>query len=181
MGALYKNYKSGDIKNADPGYSTNAFLTPISYFTDIKSPVVSDPALPGESVTIGVSHVYDLGKGSIAIYCPPKTIEGDGDMVGEDLARSIQWKPKIIIVGDGPQVLEMVLNLLKESFLLHVEDAKKCQNGGGFIQFGSKCTPCIVAAGSFKSGTTGTGRKQYEFELEAFDKYFYNGAITEQA
>lgn len=179
MGALYKNYKSGDVKNAEPGYSSNAFLTPISHLTTIQGPVVSDPAVLGESVTIGTSHVYADGKGSIAIYCPPKTVEGDGEMIGEDLAKNFQWKPKVIIAGDGPELLEMVLNLIKESFLLHVEDAKKCQNGGGFIQFGSKCTPCIVAAGSFKSGTLANGRKQYEFELEAYDKYFYNGTITE--
>jgi hypothetical protein len=179
--ALYKNYKSGDIKNAAPGYSDNAFITPISHLTTIQQPVVSDPEVLGERETIGVSHVYAATKGSISVYCAPKSIEGDGEMVGEPLAQRFQWKPKIVIVGDSPELLGIVKNLLKESFLLHVEDGAKCENGGGFIQYGSKCTPCTVAAGSFKSGTRADGRKQYEFELEAFDKYFYNGSITEQA
>jgi hypothetical protein len=181
MPPLYKNYKQADIKNAAPGYTNNAFITPMSHLDTIAVPVISATPVLGESVTIGTSHTYATGKGSIAVYCAPKSIEAPGEMVGEDLAKRFVWKPKIIIVGDGPELLEMVNNLIQESFLLHIEDGMKCQNGGNFIQFGSKCSPCVVATGTFVSGTLADGRKQYEFEVEAYDKYFYNGGITEQA
>lgn len=176
--ALYKNYKSGDVKNAEPGYSPNAFLTPMSHLDDVKQPVVSATPVLGEKKTIATSHTYATGKKSIEMYCVPKTIEGDGEMVGETLGKRFRWTPKLIIAGDGPEFLEMMENLLNESFLLHIEDGKKCENGGGFVQFGSKCTPCTIVEGSFKSGTLGDGRKQFEFSIEAFDKFFYNGALA---
>lgn len=180
MGALYKNQKSSDIKNAAPGYSPNAFITPLSFLDVIAEPVISATPVIGERVTIGTSHTYVAGKGSIAVYCPPNTVEGDGDMVGELLAHRFQWKPKIIIPGDSPELLDMVLSLINESFLLHVQDSANCLNGvHQFIQIGCDCDPCLVDTNSFKSGTTGTGRKQYEFVMSAYCKFFYNGVLTE--
>ncbi|OLY92297.1 hypothetical protein SAMN05444008_11563 [Cnuella takakiae] len=181
MGSLYKNYKSGDVKNAAPGYGPNAFLTPVDYFTDLKTPVISPTPVLGEAVTIATSHVYATGKKSIEVYCVPKTVSGDGEMSGEVLGKVFRWTPKIIVAGDGPELLEMMQNLLNGSFILHIEDVKKCETGSGFVQFGSKCTPCTVVEGSFKSGTQGDGRKQFEFTLEAFDKYFYTGALEVMA
>jgi hypothetical protein len=180
MGAEYKHRKQADITNADAGYGVNAFVTPVTSLATFAQPVLSSPELPGEAETIGTNHTYVAGKGSIAVYVPPKELEAPGEIVGGALANSLKWSPKLIIVGDGPETLGFVKKLMKDSFLLHIEDSKKCETGSGYVQFGSKCNPCTIVAGSFVSGKTGDGRKQYELTVEAFDKFFYNGAIVEQ-
>ena len=176
--ALYKNYKSSDIKNAQAGYGANAILTPLSHFDELKQPVVSATPVLGEAKTIATSHTYLAGKTGYEVYCVPKTTEAPGELVGEELAKRFLWKPKIIIAGDSAELLDMAMNMLSDSFILHFEDSRKCENGGGYIQFGSKCNPATIVAGSFTSGTGTDGRKQYEFELETTDKYFYTGALT---
>jgi hypothetical protein len=173
--AFYKNYKSNNIENAKPGYSPNAWLLPISWIQTEGQPVGN--AAPGDRFTIDDAHVPITDHGAIAVYCPPKSVEGDGEMVGETLAKRLNWKPKIIIPGDGPVVADMIEGLLNESFILFVKDAE-C-GVSQYIQFGCVCNPCTVAAGSFKSGNAGDGRKQTEFEMEAYTKYWYNGVLTE--
>ncbi len=172
---MYKNYRKKDIANQTPGYSNNAWITPTG-FIDTYPEVVGAAAM-GDKFTMDDSIVYVTDKGSIAVFCAPKSVSGDGEVVGEELAKRFQWKPKIIMVGDGPVFLELITNLLNESFLLHVANGE-CE-GNQKVQFGSKCTPCSVVGGSFKSGTLSDGRKQVEFELEAYNKYFYNGVIVE--
>lgn len=175
MATKYKNYRKSNIQNQTPGYSNNAWITPDG-FIDTYPDVVGTAAI-GDKFTIDDSIVYKTDKASIAVFCAPKSVSGDGDVVGEELAKRFQWKPKIIMVGDGPEFLEIVSNLLNETFLLHVANGE-CE-GGQKVQFGSRCTPCTVVEGSFKSGTLSDGRKQCEFTLEAYNKYFYNGTIVE--
>lgn len=175
MANKYKNYKKADILNALPGYANNAWLTPVD-FIDTFADVVGSVEI-GNKKTIDESHVYMTNKGSIAVYCAPKSVEAPAEMVGEPHAKRFRWLPKIILIGDGPIILEMAENIINETFLLHFANGE-CE-GNQKVQFGSKCTPCVVDAGSFASGTLGDGRKQYEFTAEAFNKYFYNGVITE--
>ncbi|MEP7375531.1 MAG: hypothetical protein ABI675_19455 [Chitinophagaceae bacterium] len=175
MANKYKNYREVDILNALPGYANNAWLTPTD-FIDTFAETVGTAAI-GNKFTIDDSIVYKTNKGSLAIYCAPKSVEGDGEVVGETHAKRFRWTPKIIMVGDGPELLEIVSNILNTTFLLHVTNGE-CE-GTQKLQFGSKCTPCVVDAGSFKSGNLGDGRKQYEFTMEAFNKYFYNGTLTD--
>lgn len=173
--ALYKNYRKADILNALPGYANNAWITPTD-FINVFAEIVGTVAI-GNRYTIDESHEYVTNKGSIACYCAPKSVEGDGEMVGEPHAKRFRWTPKIILVGDGPIILEIAQNIINETFLLHLTNGE-CE-GSQKLQFGSSCTPCIVNAGSFKSGNLGEGRKQFEFEMEAFNKYFYNGTLTD--
>jgi hypothetical protein len=175
MATIYKNIRKKDIKNAQPGYAANAWITPLDYINTFAGVVGN--AAAGDSVTIDDSHVYATNKGSIAVYVVPKTTQGDGEMVGDPLARRYAWKPKIIIPGDSPELYEMVLNLLNEDFILHVKDAK-CETTQ-FIQFGCDCDPCQVDTAPFTGGTVGSGRKQYELNLLTYCKFFYNGVITE--
>lgn len=175
MAVLYKNIKKPDITNAEPGYSPNAFLIPVSWIQTHAEPVGT--AAVGNSKTIDDSHVLVTNKGAIAVYCVPKTTEGNGELVGESLARKYAWKPKIIIPGDNPVVNETVENLVNETFILLVKDAK-CQTTQ-YIQFGCDCDPCEVETSTFTSGTAGAGRKQYELNMLTYCKFFYNGTITE--
>jgi len=172
--ARYKNYKSNNIKNAQPGYAPNAFLTPISWL-DTEADVVGNAAA-GDRVTIDSSHVWTTDHGAIQVYCVPGTNEGDADVVGETLAKRYAHKPKLIIAGDSAELLDMALGILNESFILHSKDSE-C-NALGYVQHGCGCDPCIVNTGSFKSGKLSDGRKQYEFELLTYHKYFYNGILT---
>lgn len=175
MSTLYKNLRKADVQNAPPGYSPNAFITPISWLDTIADAVGS--AALGNAVTIDESHVWAIEKGAIAIYCVPKTTEGNGEMVGDLLARRYAWKPKILLPGDNPELYDMVLGLINEDFLLHIKDASCGVNQ--YIQFGCNCDPVNVDTSTFTGGTTGEGRKQYEFNMLAYCKFFYNGVITE--
>ncbi|MGN6293767.1 MAG: hypothetical protein ACTHMV_13570 [Chitinophagaceae bacterium] len=173
--AKYKNLRKSDITHAAPGYAANAFIIPLSWIDTFGEPV--GDVNVGNSVTIDESHVLLANKGAIAVYCVPKTIEGNGELVGESLAKKYAWRPKIIIPGDNPVVLETVKNLINENFLLLVKDAE-CQSEG-YIQFGCDCDPCEVDTSTFTSGTAGEGRKGYELNLLTYCKFFYNGIIQE--
>lgn len=177
MGAIYKNRKAGSVKNAQPGYTPNAFLLPVDW-VETFAEVVGN-AFAGNRVTIDTSHITKLGKGAIAVYCAPKSIEAPGELSGEQLAKFFTWKPKIVVPGDSAELLDMNLGLINKSFMLFIEDAANCSQGvQQFVQFGCECDPATIAEGSFVSGNTGEGRKQYEFTLEAICKFFYNGVIT---
>lgn len=175
MSTLYKNYKKANATNVKPGYSKDAWILPLSWI-DTYADVVGAAAV-GDSKTIDGTHTLVTNKGAIKCYVVPKTVEGDGDAVGDQLAKTFAWKPKILIPGDNPQVCEMVENLLNEDFLLFIKDAQ-C-GSVQFIQFGCDCDPVNVDAASFKSGTIGNGRKQYELTGLTYCKYFYNGTLTD--
>lgn len=178
MNTMYQHIKT--VENADPGYSPNAGIALLTSFEPggIKVPVASVPQVAGDKKTIKTSHEFAEDEGIIAVYCAPKGVEGDAELVGEQLAKRFKWMPKITIVGDSAALLETVEGILNSRFLLFVKDAECGTNE--YIQFGSECNPCIVDAGSFKSGTSADGRKQYEFTIEAFCKYFYKGVLTEK-
>lgn len=176
MNTIYKNYKKP--VGAKPGYSPNAFIAPLSWFAEIQEPVASTPTqLVGDKFTIATSHTFLEDKGAIAVYCAPKSVEGAGEIVGEQLAKRFRWTPKIIIPGDSAALLELIDGVLNEPVLLFLKGAE-CGTTG-YIQFGCDCDPAVFDAGSFASGTSAEGRKQYELTMEAFCKFFYNGTITE--
>jgi hypothetical protein len=117
-------------------------------------------------------------KAAIELNFVKETVSGDGDFAGETLAKRIQWKPKASIPGDTPELLDMMNGLVNKRFILFVQDAQACADGvTQLIQFGSQCDPCEISGGGFKSGTNGTGRKQWDVEFEAYSKYFFNGVL----
>jgi hypothetical protein len=175
MATLYKNYKKADATHIKPGYGKDAWILPLSWIDTFAEAVGT--AAVGNSVTIDDTHLLVTNKGAIKCYVVPKTIEGDGELTGDPLAKNYAWKPKIIFPGDNPQVYEMVKNLANEDFLLFVKDAE-C-GSAQYIQYGCDCDPCQVDTGSFKSGVPGTGRKQHELTMLAYCKFFYNGVLTE--
>src|SRR6185503_9556039 len=119
MSTLYKNYKKADATHIEPGYGREAWILPLSWI-DTFGEIVGTAAV-GDSVTIDESHVVLTNKGAIKVYVVPKTIEGDGEMVGEQLGKKFAWKPKIIIPGDNPQLYETVKNVINEDFLMFVK------------------------------------------------------------
>lgn len=176
MGAIYKNYKAGNIKNAIPGYSVLGYIIPVDWI-DTFADVVGNAAA-GDRVIIDGNHVLLAGKAAIEVYFVKESVSGDGDFTGETLAKRVQWKPKASIPGDTPELLDMLSGLVNKNFLLFIQDSQSCADGSTqLIQFGSKCDPCEVTGGGFKSGTNGNGRKQWDIEFDAYSKYFFNGVI----
>jgi hypothetical protein len=176
MGAIYKNYKAGDRKNTIPGYSVLGYIIPTDW---IDTYAANDGnAAAGDRVSISANHILLAGKAAIEVHFVKESVSGDGDFVGETLAKRVQWKPKASIPGDTPELLDMMNGLVNKTFLLFYQDSQACADGSvSLIQFGSKCDPCEVAGGGFKSGTNGAGRKQWDVEFDAYSKYFFNGVI----
>lgn len=176
MGAVYKNHKAGNVKNAIPGYAVLGYLIPVDWIDTYAENVGN--AAAGDRVTIDGNHVLLAGKAAIELYFAKKSVSGDGGFVGEELAKRVQWTPKAIVPGDTPELLDMMQGLINKNFLLFVQDAQACNDGvAQLIQFGSKCDPCTITGGGFKSGTDGEGRKQWELEFEAYSKHFFNGVL----
>lgn len=177
MGAQFKNFKEEDVKNAVPGYTMRALITPLSFLDTEALPVGF--ANLGDRYTIDDSHTYLQGKGSVVVMCAPDSVEADGEMIGEQLAMRGKYTPKFVLQGDGPAVQELAHMIANGKFLLHIENAN-CEDGKRqMLQFGDGAEPCMVSKGGFKSGKTSSGSKKYEFECEAYDKYFYNGQLQE--
>ncbi len=175
MATLYRNFRKADALNIKPGYAANAWVLPISWI-DTYADVVGTVDV-GNKFTIDESHTLVTNKGFIPVYVVPKTTEGNGELVGEQLAKRWAWRPKIIIPGDDPVKQELIENLSNEDFLLFIKDSE-C-GATQYVQFGCDCDPCQVDTGAFASGTVGEGRKQTELNLLAYCKFFYNGVITE--
>jgi hypothetical protein len=181
MGAIYKNRKADAIKNTRPGYSVKAWLLPVDWVTTFADVVGN--AAQGDRKTITDSHITAVGKGAIACYAQPKSIEAPGKLVGANGGKSYLWSPKIVLEGDDAATLDMLDGLVNKKFLLFVEDAANCANGvTEFVQFGCDCDPATVADGDFTSGTVGSdSSKVYSLTFESFCKFFYSGTITELA
>ncbi|HEU4634344.1 MAG TPA: hypothetical protein VFS22_10180 [Flavisolibacter sp.] len=179
MGAVYKNYKTADYKNTIPGYSVKAWLLPVDWL-QTEADVVGNAAA-GNRKTIDETHIVMAGKGAIAVFAAPKTIDAPGELSGPQLGKSLLWKPKIYIPGDGPVLLDMIEGLVNKGVLLFIEDAANCKNGvSQYVQFGCGCDPATVEAGAFNSGVVGGDQlKGYELGFESFCKFFYNGVLTE--
>jgi hypothetical protein len=176
MGAIYKNYKEGNIRNTIPGYGILGYIIPTDWIDTFAAN--DGNAAAGDRVTISANHILLAGKAAIQVYFAKETVSGDGDLVGEPLAKRMQWKPKASIPGDTPELLDMMEGLVNKNFLLFIQDSQACADGDlTMIQFGSKCDPCTITGGGFKSGTNGTGRKQHDIEFEAYNKSFFKGVI----
>ena len=174
----YKSLKRADAVLTEAGY-LKAWISPVADFTTMQEPTLSNSPVIGEAYTIGADHAWTSGKEPIALYVKRETIEVAGESKGDKGSLRLTWKPKIFIKGDGPNILEVVNNLLNEEVILFVQD--QC-SPAKYIQFGGKCIPTEVGKVANPSGTLGGGgSKGYEIELEAYSKFFYNGTLSERA
>lgn len=176
----YKSLKRADAVLQETGY-LKAWISLKSDFAvdGLKEPVLSTTPLIGEQYTIGDDHEWTTGKEPISLYVKYDTLEAPGESMGDKGSLRMKYKPKLFIKGDGPNILEVVNNILNEESILFVQD--QC-SPAKFIQFGCDCTPCEVEKGTFASGTVGAGgSKGYEIELTAICKFFYNGTLSQRA
>ena len=177
----YKSFTRADLLlNNQPGYTNQAWLAPKSAFTILQEPAPAAGAALGEAVTISTAHTFPVGEGFIQVYCAPKSVEGPGTIIGADGSKRFKWEPKILLLGDGPELLEQILMLINDDLVLLLKDAT-CP-GNQILQFGCSCNPSQVSAGGFASSNTGdeTGQKGYTLTLTSYCKYFYNSTIAEK-
>ncbi len=174
---LYKAYRSADVKLQETGY-LRAWISLVADFSLMVEPTYSATPVLGESKRIKTSHTWAVGKEAIPVFVKKDTTEAPADSIGDQGSSSLLWKPKIFIVGDGPQILEMVTNWLNEQMIIFYQDQCSPAN---YIQFGCDCEYAEVPKGTFASGTTRSGSKGYELNFETKCKYFYEGTISERA
>jgi len=174
----YKAYRTADAKNTEPGYS-KAWISLLADFTTLSEPTLSATPLIGEANKIDDPHIWATGKEAIPVYIKKDTFDADGESQGEAGSLRMLYTPKIFVVGDGPEIKEMVDNWMNEEMVIFAQDG--CGTTKQFIQFGAECAPSTVQKVSMKSGTLKSGQKGYEITFESYCKFFYNGTLTERA
>lgn len=175
---LYKPYTEAMPTVQEVGY-LKAWISPKSFIDTLVEPAQGGTPALGEMQIIGSAHTWATGKGAIPLYIEPDQLEAPGDLVGEKGSLREVWKPKLVMIGDGAEVLELLKNVVNKELIVFVQD--QC-NPATYIQFGCDCAAARVIPGSFfQSGNLKGGRKGYELQVEAFCKFFYEGTITEQA
>jgi len=173
----YKKITTADVVSGETGY-VKAWFTPLSHLSAIEEPSYSSPAVIGEKFRIQGDHTYVSGKKSIPCFIRQEDLEAAGESVGETGSLKTVWKPKVFFVGDGPEIEEVVSNILNEPGLIHLQD--KCGADKALIQFGCDCKPAKATKRSFVSGQLeASGKKGSEVEFSTTCKFFYEGTLTE--
>jgi hypothetical protein len=173
----YKKIGTPDILSSETGY-TKAWYTPLSHFTTLEEPEYSSPALIGEKFRIQADHTYAAGKKSVPCYIRQEDLEASGESIGETGSLKTVWKPKVFFIGDGPNLEEVISNILNESGILHVQDG--CGADKYLLQFGCDCKPAKATKRSFVSGQLeASGKKGSEVDFSTTCKFFYEGTLTE--
>jgi hypothetical protein len=111
---LYKSLTPADAVMNEPGFLA-AWLNIFDDFTTLQQPTLSTPQVIGEEYKIDANHVWAAGKEAISLYVKQDTIEAPGQSNGEIGSLALLFEPKIYIVGDGPNILEVINNLKNES------------------------------------------------------------------
>ncbi len=174
---LYAPYKKADVDILDPGL-LKAWISLLSDFDTLNEPVLSVSPTLGEAYTIGTTHAWTSGKEAVPIFIDADSLEAPGESNGAPRSQRLVHRPKIFIMGDGPNILEMVNNWLNEELIIFVQD--QC-NPKKYIQYGCDCYPVVVEKQAFATGTLlGSNAKGYEMTLRALCKYFYTGDIDER-
>lgn len=176
MSELYAPYKNANATGTQSGFKNNAHLSLTEWIATEAVPAPGSTPVMGDNYSIETAHTWETGKGALPVYLFPKTAEQQGELPGDQGAKITVFKPKIFIAGDNAASLELVKNILNKELILWME---KPGCPGQMVQFGSKCTPVHLDSGNLISGTLGNGKAGYEITFEAFEKYFYNGTLTE--
>jgi hypothetical protein len=177
---LYKTLTSSDAQMTEPGF-LNAWISLLSDFTTLQQPVLSTPQVIGEAYTIDSNHVWIAGKEAIGAYLKQESLEAPAESNGEKGSLAIIHHPKLYIVGDGPNILEVINNLKNERLIVFMQN--ECGANAKFLQFGSgKCDYAQIEKIQKYSGTKLGGQTVgWELTMGAFGCYYYNGTISERA
>jgi hypothetical protein len=174
---LYGPYSSSNVEVLVPGL-INAWLSEKADFATLNEPVIGMSPVLGDAYTITNSHAWTSGKEAIKLFVNPDTLEAPGESAGSIFANRLIFRPKLFILGDGANILEMTNNWLNKEIICFVQD--DC-NLGFYWQFGCDCKPAIVEKVAFATGTVlGTQAKGYELTIRGLCKFKYTGQIDER-
>jgi hypothetical protein len=178
MSFNFVNITPALISAADkkPGHSDVLYVCPIANFTAIAGAV--NDGTPGSTKLISATHTHPANKGFIKVQCKAKSIDPTADAQGEAGGQVPNFKYKVIIKGDSPEILEFVEQILNED-LIAIFNGPVC-GVDNFTQLGSECSPAQISGFAFRGGSRSNGGfKEYEFTIESSEKFFYEGTITE--
>ena len=173
----YKSTKKTDATIQESGW-LNCFYTPLSDFTNIQDPVLSNTPVIGEINTIGTSHVWATGKGALSFWVKQEALDTPGKAVGAKGSKRMKWSVILVMKGDGPVIKEVVENMLNDQGIIHMQNG--CESPQ-YVQFGCDCSAAEVDDMEFTSGTLEDGEVAYKLTFVTYKKLFYNGSITLRA
>jgi hypothetical protein len=174
---LYAPYKKANVDILGPGL-LKAWISLKSDFTTLNEPVIPVSPVLGDAYTITTTHAWATGQEAIPIFVDADTLEAPAESNGAPRSQRLVHRPKIFIIGDGANILEMVNNWLNEELIIFVQD--QC-DPAKYIQYGCDCYPAVVEKQAFATGTLlGSNAKGYEMTVRALCKYFYTGDIDER-
>ena len=171
----YKSLPSQNGKNNMGGFTSNAFIAPISAFDVIKP--LKSTTLPGDSVTIDGSHTFAVDEGFSKVYATLDKSKIDMTLVGDRDGKSFLIKGEIFHPGTEKDAAEFAAAAKNDNFIMIFKESN-----GKNLQFGSADLPLIVNP-SYSSANIGSGAKGWKFEFEAWTNQmqFYEGTITIKA
>lgn len=169
-----------DTASNDPGLGKMAYLAPLSWFDTISSPPATGTT-PGETVIITVAHTFlDLPTPSPApspmpspipkygfIECYTTTGSGKASIkqVGSPDNYSIENTFEAMVPGASAVWFEIMAQ--NEEYILLLPQAD-CTSAT-YLQFGTKCDPCLSDGIEWNSGSKGnTDKRGFTLKFKAY-------------
>jgi len=168
MSELYAPYPIAKVSGQQAGYRNNAWITLKEWITTEVVPTPSGSPVMGDNYKIATGHTWASGKGAIPIYLFPKTAEQQGELAGDQGAKIIVYKPKIMVAGDNAAVTELLNNILNKEVFIFMQKAD-----GTVVQFGDGAFPAHLDSGASTSTVFASGKAGTEMIFESFVKYYY--------
>jgi hypothetical protein len=170
---LYAHHKIGDVEQLKPGY-VKAWLAPVSHVTTFIYPVQGGTPALGELFKTASAHTFTSGKGAIEVYVHRDSVEASMKTVGETQALIPIWAPKIVIIGDGAKIQEIVNNVMNDAMVLFLQP--DC-NVATYEQYGNDKDPLYFKSIGFASGNYGGGKRAWEMEGETRTRQFHTATL----
>lgn len=161
------NIKRADIKNPAPGFSHKAYIGVLTDFTTVET--ATDGVIAGD-------HAFDVGDGFMEVLNAESKPEmnssanGSGGNMGPDV-----YVQNLFIPGDSVEVQDAVDAIRNEELIVLVQDATQA---GTVWQYGNAQNPAHIIAVNKQSGTLGNGEKGTMIQIQAVNRYDYQGTIT---
>jgi hypothetical protein len=170
---LYAAHKIGDVEQIKPGY-IKAWLAPVSHVTTFQYPTQGGTPALGELFKTSSAITFATGKGAIEVYVHRDSVEASMKTAGETQALIQIWAPKIIVLGDGAKITEIVNNIMNDAMVLFLQP--DC-DVATYEQFGNDKDPLYFKSIGFTSGTYAGGKRAWEMEGETRTRQFHTATL----
>lgn len=177
MANQYKKYGKADIRNQDGGYKARLLFAPFDTFLVNALPVVGATPALGDRKKIAADHTFGTGDGFIELTGKINSATSKYTTVGDPGTHVIENTFEITILGNSPELYEMLEDLANDECVFLLKDAN-CLANPDYEQFGDEClTPTIKV--DFDAKTTADGSKEHKITgTIRSHKYWYSGEVT---